>query len=72
MPPPIYGDGMCLIIRARELPADDDSSRSEGESAAASDVVGANCLDRVIDLEPAGHDALTALAPDPRLAMENR
>ena len=71
MPRADYRDAMCLIIRARELPVDEPSI-SEGACSASPDDVGANCLDRMIDLEQGGPEARAALVPDPRLAMENR
>ncbi|WP_022888239.1 hypothetical protein [Agromyces italicus] len=71
MPRANYRDDMCLIIRARELPAEASAS-SAAVPAATSEDVGANCLDRVIDLEPGAHEVPAALVPDPRLAMETR
>ncbi|MFE6966272.1 hypothetical protein ACFVAJ_14245 [Agromyces sp. NPDC057679] len=71
MPRRNYRDGMCLIVRARELPADHPAS-SGGVPSTSPDDVGANCLDRVIDLEQGGHAVPAAHVPDPRLAMENR
>ncbi|MFF2496007.1 hypothetical protein [Agromyces sp. NPDC058064] len=70
MPRANYRDGMCLIVRARDLPADHPAF-AEGANAAPADV-GANCLDRGIDLEPGEHGAPSARVPDPRLAMETR
>lgn len=70
MPRANYRDGMCLIVRARDLPADHPTFAA-GPGTAPDDV-GANCLDRGIDLEPGAHEAPTAHVPDPRLAMETR